>query len=134
MREDCFFPAIGNMYYKHPVNKQLALRRNKMGRGKVLDWARKAGTDIRDFLKRTKLASKLGRQFSEYIPTPGARAAADIMLDAAEQEGYGRRRGARRGYGLKLAGSGQKALTKNIEKQIRSHVAQQLRGQMPRYL
>ena len=130
------------MYYKLPskLPSQVSISRVpkgikvKVGRGKVLDWAKKAGSSIRGFLRRTQVASKLGRQLAEYIPVPQARNVADVLLDAAEQEGYGRhrrRRGSRRGSGLKLAGAG---IVNRIDKQIKSHIRGQMSRQMSRYL
>ena len=79
-----------------------ARRTRKVGRGKILDWIKNAGSKVNDFLKKTKILSKIS---SNFVGNPYGLAA-NTAISAL---GYGRRRvGGNLGHGLKRAGCGRR--------------------------
>ena len=79
-----------------------ARRTRKVGRGKILDWIKNAGSKVNDFLKKTKILSKIS---SNFVGNPYG-AVANTAISAL---GYGRRRvGGNLGHGLKRAGCGRR--------------------------
>ena len=87
--------------------------RKMKGRGKFREFLGKAN----NFLKKSQILSKLGNAYSKYGGMVGLPYTQHVGMasDAAQQAGYGRRRkrrvgsglrpaGARRGYGLRVAG------------------------------
>ena len=79
-----------------------ARSRRKVGRGKILNWLRNAGSKVNDFLKKTKILSKIS---SNFVGNPYGLAA-NTAISAL---GYGRRRvGGNLGHGLKRAGCGRR--------------------------
>ena len=80
-----------------------ARRTRKVGRGKILDWIKNAGSKVNDFLKKTKILSKIS---SNFTGNPYG-AVANTAISAL---GYGRRRvcGNLNGHGLKRAGCGRR--------------------------
>ena len=79
-----------------------ARRTRKVGRGKILDWIKNAGSKVNDFLKKTKILSKIS---SNFVGNPYG-AAANTAISAL---GYGRRRvGGNLGHGLRRAGCGRR--------------------------
>ena len=68
-----------------------------------MDFLRRAGSKINDWLKSTKIVSTVGPSLVRYLP-PAWQGAAEKAIDFAKSRGYGRRR--RYGRGIGLAGSG----------------------------
>jgi hypothetical protein len=72
-------------------------RRTLKGRGRILDWLKRANTHLR----KTKMLSKLGSRYGKSgLPYAGSVGTA---AGIAQSLGYGRRR-AIKGRGLRLAG------------------------------
>ena len=73
-------------------------RRRMRGRGKIMDFLRKAG----NFLKKNKIVSRVANGLASVLPPQYAGIAKSVGT-AAGSIGYGRRR-RRYGRGLRLAG------------------------------
>jgi hypothetical protein len=71
--------------------------RRRRGRGKAWDWIKGAAGKVNNFLKRTKVLSKVAPTVMSAIP--GAGAYSGMATSALNQLGYGRRRYRRRRYG-----------------------------------
>ena len=74
------------------------------GRGKVLDWLKKAGSSVNSWFRDNKVLSTVGDALIGLVP-PQYAAAANLGLQGVKLAGYGKR-GRRRvvGRGLRLAG------------------------------
>ena len=101
-----YYPKSARASYNPRTKAFSASMRGRGRSSKIGAWAKKAGSDINAFLKRSKILSRLGRMGAEYIPAPAGRELADLGLDVLSKEGYGRRRGRRMGRGIRLAGAG----------------------------
>ena len=78
------------------VHRRARTKKMKVGRGKILNWIRGATSKVNDFLKKTKILSKIS---SNFVGNPYGQAA-NTALSAI---GYGRR-----GYGLRRTGTGRR--------------------------
>ena len=76
--------------------------RKLRGSGKLMDWLKRAAPKLNNFLKSTKLISRIGDAAVGFTPLP-YRGLADSALAGAKSLGYGRRR-TQRGRGLKTSG------------------------------
>jgi len=71
--------------------------RGRRGRGKVLNWLKKAGKSVNKFLKRSHLLSKAGQfLLDQHLVPPQYAPQASMAIKAAKMAGYGSR-----GYGKK---------------------------------
>jgi len=73
-------------------------RRRRMGRGKAWDWIKGAAGKVNNFLKSSKLVSKLAPVAASMLPGQAGNLATKVGTFAASH-GYGRRRRRRHGRG-----------------------------------
>ena len=88
--------------YRRRTHKGHGRHRRMRGRGKVMDFLRKAG----NFLKKNKIVSRVANGLASVLPPQYAGIAKSVGT-AAGSIGYGRHRRRHhrmRGHGLRLAG------------------------------
>ena len=76
--------------------------RKLRGSGRIIEWLKRAAPKLNNFLKSTKLISRIGDVGVNFAPPPQYRGLADLALAGVKSLGYGRRR--TRGRGLKTSG------------------------------
>ena len=88
-------------YYKRKPARRM---RGRRGRGKVLNWLKKAGKNVNNWLRKTHALSKAGQFLLKegLVPAQYAPQAA-MALQGVKMAGYGRKK-KRYGRGLGLAG------------------------------
>ena len=90
------------MYSRARSTTRKPTARKLRGAGRLMDWLKRAAPKLNNFLKSTKLISRLGDVGVNFAP-PQYRGLADSALAGVKSLGYGRRR-TQRGRGLKTSG------------------------------
>ena len=90
------------MYRARSKTTRKPTARKLRGSGKLMDWLKKAAPRLNNFLKSSKIISRLGDVGVNFAP-PQYRGVADSALSGIKSLGYGRRRRTR-GRGLKTSG------------------------------
>jgi hypothetical protein len=91
--------------YGYKPRKPARRMRGRRGRGKVLNWLKRAGKSVNKWLKKTHALSRAGDFLLKQgiIPAQYAPQAA-MALKGVQMAGYGRKKKTRYGSGLGLAG------------------------------
>ena len=92
-----------NTIYHVSSTKQIDAKAHPQlrGSGKIIEWLKRAAPKLNNFLKSSKIISRIGDAAINFAP-PQYRGLADSALAGVKSLGYGRRR--TRGRGLKTSG------------------------------